>query len=100
MGLPSGQSAVQPRKDPMKVSDLIGSRRETYSVQEDASVHEVAQYLREKQVRSVGVLDGTGGLAGVISQSDIFDKVAAENKIPAGMKAEGNMSLNLINVKL
>jgi len=84
----------------MKVSDLIGSRRETYSVQEDASVHQVAQYLREKQVRSVGVLDDTGGLTGVISQSDISDKVAAENRCPAWMKAAEIMSRNLISVSL
>jgi CBS domain-containing protein len=67
----------------MKVEDLIHSRTEVYSVTEDTTVHDTARYLREKQVRAVGVLKPDGKLAGVVSQSDISDKVAAENKCPA-----------------
>src|SRR2546429_2714781 len=100
-GLPSGQSRyVPPSEGPMKVSDLIGSRREVYSISEETSVHLGAQYLREKQVRSVGVLDSAGRLMGVVSQSDISDKVAAENKCPAWMKIGDIMSRNLISVNL
>jgi predicted transcriptional regulator len=84
----------------MKVSDLIGSRREVYSIPEETSVHLGAQYLREKQVRSVGVLDSRGRLIGVVSQSDISDKVAAENKCPAWMKVSDIMSRILISVNL
>ena len=84
----------------MKVSDLIGSRREVYSISEETSVRLGAQYLREKQVRSVGVLDSAGRLMGVVSQSDISDKVAAENKCPAWMKIGDIMSRNLISVNL
>ena len=82
----------------MKVSDLIGSRKEVYSITEDTSVHQAAQYLREKQVRSVGVTNASGKLAGVISHSDISDKVAAENKCPAWMKAADIMTRELITV--
>lgn len=82
----------------MKVSDLIGSRKEVYSITEETSVHEAAQYLREKQVRSVGVTNARGKLAGVISHSDISDKVAAENKCPAWMKAADIMTRELITV--
>src|SRR5260370_36530555 len=82
----------------MKVGDLIGSRKEVYSISEETSVHQAAQYLREKQVRSVGVVDATGKLAGVISHSDISDKVAAENKCPAWMKATDIMTRELITV--
>ena len=84
----------------MKVSDLIGSRREVFSIPEDASVHQAAQYFRERQVRSAGVLDGNGQLVGVVSQSDISDKVAAENKCPAWMKVGEIMSRDLISVGL
>ena len=84
----------------MKVSELIGSRREVYSISEESSVHEGAQYLREKQVRSAGVVDSGGRLAGVVSQSDISDKVAAENKCPAWMKVGEIMSRDLIAVGL
>jgi CBS domain-containing protein len=82
----------------MKVLDLIGPRREVFFINQDATVHEAARYLREKQVRSVGVLDSGGILAGVLSQSDVSDKVAAENKCPAWMKVSEIMSRDLITV--
>jgi CBS domain-containing protein len=82
----------------MRVSDLIGSRREVYFITEETSVMQAALYLREKQVRSVGVVDGAGKLTGVISQSDISDKVAAENKNPESMKVSEIMSRNLLTV--
>jgi len=70
----------------MTVKDLIHARTEVYSVTEDTTVHDTARYLREKQVRAVGVLTPDRRLAGVVSQSDISDKVAAENKCPAWMR--------------
>jgi CBS domain-containing protein len=82
----------------MKVENLIQSRTEVYSVSEDATVYDVARYLREKQVRSVGVLDRQGKLAGVVSQSDISDKVAAENKCPAWMRVSEVMTTALVSV--
>lgn len=83
----------------MKVVDLVQSRREIFSVQEDATVHEVARYLRDHQVRSVGVLDAAGELAGVVSHSDISNKVAAENKCPAWMHVSEIMSRGLVIVR-
>jgi len=82
----------------MKVLDLIGARSEVFSIRDAATVHEAAQYLRERQVRSVGVLDGDGKLVGVVSQSDISDKVAAENKCPAWMRVSEVMSTGLVIV--
>jgi CBS domain-containing protein len=82
----------------MKVSDLIGSRKDVFSVTEETSVHQSAQYLREKQVRAVGVVNAEGKLSGVISQSDVSDKVAAENKCPAWMKASDIMTRELVTV--
>jgi len=82
----------------VKVAELIGSRKEVFSITEDTSVHQAAQYLREKQVRSVGVTNANGKLAGVISHSDISDKVAAENKCPAWMKTSDIMTRELVTV--
>lgn len=82
----------------MKVSDLVGSRREVYSILEDKSVLEAAQYLRDKGVRSAGVVKREGQLVGVVSQSDISDKVAAENKCPAWIKVSEIMSRDLLTV--
>ena len=83
----------------MKVADLIGPRKEVFSIPETMSVLDAAKYLREKQVRSVGVVDSSGKLAGVVSQSDISDKVAAENKCPAWMRVSEIMSRGLVVVR-
>lgn len=82
----------------MKVADLIGSRVEVFSIADETPVHDAARFLRERQVRAVGVRDGQGRLVGVISQSDISDKVAAENKCPAWMRVSEVMSTRLIKV--
>jgi len=82
----------------MKVSDLIGSRQEVFSILEEKSVLEAAMYLREKQVRSAGVVSATGQLVGVVSQSDISNKVAAENRCPAWMKVTEIMTRELLTV--
>jgi CBS domain-containing protein len=82
----------------MNVSDLIRTRQQIFSVPDDMTVHEAARYLRERQVRAVGVLDADGRLVGAISQSDISDKVAAENKCPAWMRVSEIMTRELITV--
>jgi CBS domain-containing protein len=82
----------------MKVSDLIESRKEVFSVSDTATVYDAARYLRDKQVRAVGVCNAEDKLVGIISQSDISDKTAAENKCPAWMRVSEIMSTGLIRV--
>ena len=82
----------------MTVMDLIGSRADVYSVPENLTVHQAARYLRDREVRAVGVVDGHGHVVGVLSQSDISDKVAAENKCPAWMHVSEIMSTSLVSV--
>lgn len=84
----------------MNVRDLLGTRKDVYSVQQDATVYDVARYLREKGVRAVGVVDAKGRVVGVVSQADVSDKVAAENKCPAWMRISEIMSVNPISVPL
>ena len=81
----------------MTVKDLIGSRADVYSIPHDMTVYDAARYLRDRRVRSIGVLDGER-LVGVVSQSDISDKVAAENKCPAWMRVTEIMSTRLVSV--
>ncbi len=83
----------------MRVMDLIQSRKDIYSIPEETTVHDAARYLRDHKVRSVGVLNSSGRLAGVVSQSDISDKVAAENKCPAWMRVSEVMTRDLLVVK-
>jgi len=80
----------------MDVAALIKSRTEVFSIPADMTVHDAARYLRERGVRAVGVCDASGKLTGVISQSDISDKVAAENKCPAWMRVSEIMSTDPI----
>jgi CBS domain-containing protein len=82
----------------MRVSDLIASRQEVFRITDDATVHDAARYLREKQLRAVGVCNSTGKLVGVLSQTDISGKVVAENKCPAWMHVTEIMSTNLVTV--
>src|ERR1700751_453130 len=82
----------------MKVEDLIGSRQGVFAILESKSVLDAARYLREKQVRSAGGVDSSGKLIGVGSQSDISDKVAAENKCPAWSNVTEIMSRDLVSV--
>ena len=82
----------------MTVLDLIGSRADVYAIRDDLTVHDAARYLRDRKVRSVGVLSAAGALVGVVSQSDISDKVAAENKCPAWMRVSEIMSTGLVSV--
>jgi CBS domain-containing protein len=81
----------------MRVADLIATRREVYFITEDTTVHEAARYLREKQVRAAGVCDRQGLLLEVVSQSDVSDKVAAENKCPAWMRVSEIMTKQIVS---
>lgn len=80
----------------MRIADLIASRREVYSITDDSTVHDAARYIRERQVRAVGVCDRQGLLVGVVSHSDISDRVAAENKCPAWMRVSEIMTRQLV----
>jgi CBS domain-containing protein len=82
----------------MKVHDLVQSRQEVFSITEDITVHDVARYLREKQLRAVGVRGSDGRLVGLVSQSDLSEKVTAENKCPAWMRVSEIMSRDLVTV--
>lgn len=81
----------------MNVADVIRTRVQVFAISEEISAHEAARYLRDHQVRAVGVLDGAGKLVGVVSQSDISDKVAAENK-SAGICVSEIMTRQLVTV--
>jgi CBS domain-containing protein len=82
----------------MNVHDLIRSRDRVFYIHEDLTVHETARYLRDHHLRAVGVLNTVGKLVGAISQSDISDKVAAENKCPAWMRVSEIMTRELVIV--
>jgi CBS domain-containing protein len=78
----------------MTVQQLIGSRSEVFSVRDEMTVHDAARYLRDRQVRSAGVIDGGGKLVRVVSQSayrgmlsvsDLLKVIASDEKARADM---------------
>lgn len=82
----------------MIVLDLIGCRSEVFFIRPDLTVFDTARYLRDHQLRSVGVLDEGGRPVGVVSQSDISNKVAAENTCPAWLRVSEIMTTELVIV--
>lgn len=83
----------------MRVHDLTASRQEIFSIPPEATVLDAARYLRDHQIRAVGVQDERGNLVGILSQSDVSAKVAAENRCPAWVKVAEVMSSQLVTVR-
>ena len=82
----------------MRVADIIKGRVQVYSVQTGTTVLDAASYLRDKEVRATTVCNPQGEPMGVISQSDISDKVAASDRLPSAVKVDEIMTTNLITV--
>src|SRR5215472_10879745 len=80
------------------VRDVIVNRKEIYSVSNQATVAEAARYLKERSIRAAGVCNLSGKIIGVVSQSDISDKVVAENYLPSDLKVQAIASTNVIKV--
>ena len=80
------------------VSDVIKDREQIYCISNQMTVAEAARYLRDRGIRATGVCNLSGKIVGVISQSDISDKVVAENCLPAEVMALSVASQNLIKI--
>ena len=81
-----------------QVKHLLGNRTEFFAVSPETTVHEAAMYLRDREIRATVVCDPQGLPVGVISQSDVSDKVAAENRCPAWVRVNEIMSTRLVTV--
>jgi predicted transcriptional regulator len=83
---------------PKTVRDAIKERQQVYSISNQATVAEAARYLKDRGIRATGVCNLSGKVVGVVSQSDISDKVVAENYRPAEVKVQAIASQNLIKI--
>jgi CBS domain-containing protein len=81
------------------VRDIIKNREEVYYISNQATVAEAARYLKDRRIRAAGVCNLSGKIIGVISQSDISDKVVAENYLPSEVKVQAVATTNLIKVR-
>jgi CBS domain-containing protein len=80
------------------VRDVISNRKEIYSISNQATVAEAARYLKDRHIRAAGVCNLSGKVIGVISQSDISDKVVAENYRPSDVMVQAVSSQNLVKI--
>jgi predicted transcriptional regulator len=83
---------------PKSVRDIIKNRKEVYSISNQTTVAEAARFLKDRGIRATGVCNLSGKIVGVVSQSDISDKVVAENYRPSEVNVQSIASANLIKV--
>ncbi|HSB10856.1 MAG TPA: CBS domain-containing protein [Blastocatellia bacterium] len=80
------------------VQDIIRGRKEVYCISNQTTVAEAARFLKDRGIRATGVCNLSGKIVGVVSQSDISDKVVAENYRPSEVNVQSISSTNLIKV--
>jgi predicted transcriptional regulator len=83
---------------PKTVRDIIKDRNEVYCISNKMTAAEAARYLKDRGIRATGVCNLSGKIVGVVSQSDISDKVVAENYRPSEVTVQSIASANLIKV--
>ncbi len=69
----------------MLVRDVIRNR-EPYSTKASASVQEAAEFMSEKNIGAVCVLDDGGKLVGVFSERDVLNRIVVPQKDPHTVK--------------
>lgn len=74
----------------MTVGNMVKTRP-VYAVQQHATVAEVAQYMAEKNVGAVPVLDGRR-VVGIFSERDVIRRVVAKGLEPRSVKVSDVMT--------
>ena len=67
------------------IRDVI-REREPYSVRDDVSVLEAAEYMAGRKVGGVCVLDGGGRLVGILTERDLLNNVLLSRQDPANLR--------------
>jgi CBS domain-containing protein len=80
------------------VKDLLAGRTEVYWTYADASVLEAALDMRHYHLRAIGVMDVHGKLVGLISHSDLANKVMAQDS-DSSVLVRSVMSVDLVSVR-
>ncbi len=75
----------------MTIRDVI-SNREPYSVPITCTVLEAANYMAERKIGGVCVLDDGGRLAGIITERDLLNRIVLERRDPADVPLRDAMS--------
>jgi CBS domain-containing protein len=72
------------------IRDVIQSR-EPYSILITATVLEAAQYMAERRIGGVCVLDGAGRLVGILTERDLLNRIVLERRDPANVPIQEAM---------
>jgi CBS domain-containing protein len=80
-----------------RISEILGDRKEVYSVQKDDSVQAAARRMAEWSIRAVTVMDGTK-VAGIVSNWDFLTKVTALGRNPETTTVGEVMTANPMTV--
>ncbi|HEY0320136.1 MAG TPA: CBS domain-containing protein [Pyrinomonadaceae bacterium] len=68
----------------MTIRDVI-QNREPYSVSATTTVLEAAQYMAERKIGGVCVLDDDGRLVGILTERDLLNRIVLERLDPANI---------------
>jgi CBS domain-containing protein len=66
------------------IRDVIRNR-EPYFVPVTATVFEAAQYMAERKIGGVCVLDADGRLVGILTERDLLNRIVLERRDPASV---------------
>ena len=69
------------------IRDVI-REREPYSVRDDVSVLEAAEYMAGRKVGGVCVLDGGGRLVGILTERDLLNNVLLSRRDPGDLRVK------------
>src|SRR5438093_5462885 len=69
----------------MLIRDVIRDR-EPYSMKDTAFVMEAAEFMAQRRIGAVCVLDEEGSLIGVFSERDLLNRVVVPKRDPGAMK--------------
>jgi CBS domain-containing protein len=79
----------------MKTIDALLGGREVFNVGADMTVRQVADYMTQRRVGAVAVLEGTR-LSGIISERDIMSRVVARGLDPERTPVRDVMTRELV----
>jgi CBS domain-containing protein len=75
----------------MTIRDVIRDR-EPYSVRDNITVLEAAEYMAERKIGGVCVLDDGGRLVGVLTERDLLNRITLHRRNPATVPLSEAMS--------
>lgn len=82
----------------LRAADVIGDRTEIYALRPEDTIESAAQKLKNWRVRTVGVTDEVGNVAGILGQSDISSRVVAAGLDPKRVPVREVMTVEPICV--